>query len=112
MLGLCGGYQMLGWEVKEGINSKQGIGLLPITSTTKAAECNTIDPLKGQLYPSGIPIEGFEVNCGFSKVILSEQRSVADGRYKGIAPLIAYENGKSMIARQYFVWTILNHYCS
>jgi len=96
VLGLCGGYQMLGWRVKEETDTKQGIGLLPISSTVKAAECKLIDPMKGQLYPSGVYVEGFEINCGFSEVVLSEQKNVADGNYRGMSPLLAYENGKSM----------------
>ena len=103
VLGLCGGYQMLGWKVKEGENTKQGIGLLPICSTVKPAECNLTDPLKGQIYPSGVHVEGFEINCGVSEVVSSERKNVANGKYKGIAPLVAYENGKSL--------DILNHAC-
>ena len=94
MLGLHHGYQMLGWNVKGGNNIRQGIGLLPITSTVKSAECDLVNPLKGQLYPSGIHVEGFEVNCGFSEVVLSEQNHLAAGRYKGLAPLVAYADGK------------------
>ena len=94
VLGLCHGYQMLGWKLKGGNKIRQGIGLLPIASTIKSAECKLINPLKGQLYPSGIHVEGFEVSCGFSKVVLSEQNNVAAGVYKGLAPLVAYANGK------------------
>jgi adenosylcobyric acid synthase len=96
VLGLCGGYQMLGWKLKEDTRTRLGIGLLPISSTVLPAECNMTDSLKGQLYPSGVHVEGFEVNCGFSEVVVSEQKNVADGRYKGMAPLVAYENGESL----------------
>jgi len=94
VLGLCGGYQMLGWKLREDTRTRLGIGLLPISSTVLPAECNMTDSLKGQLYPSGVRVDGYEVNCGFSEVVVSEQKNVADGRYKGMAPLVAYENGK------------------
>mmetsp|Transcript_6827 Transcript_6827/g.19757 ORF Transcript_6827/g.19757 Transcript_6827/m.19757 type:complete len:344 (-) Transcript_6827:318-1349(-) len=93
VLGLCSGYQMLGWNVKGEIGTKKGIGLLPISSTVKPAECKLGNHRKGQLYPSGVLIEGYEVNCGFSKVVFSKQKKVAD-MYQGIAPLVAYDNGK------------------
>ena len=96
VLGLSHGYQMLGWKVTNGHNTKQGIGLLPISSTVKSAECNLVNLVKGQLYPSGIHVEGFEVDCGYSEVVASEKNDVAAGRYKGLAPLIAYSDGKSM----------------
>ena len=94
VLGICAGYQMLGWKLQQGTHFKQGIGLLPIVSKAKPAECNLTEPTKGQLYPSGVNVEGFEVNCGFSKVVASEQNNVLDGKYEGLAPLIAYENGE------------------
>ena len=96
VLGICGGYQMLGWRVKGETDTKQGIGLLPISSTAKPAECKLVDPMKGQLYPSGVHVEGFEIDCGFSQVVLSEQKNVADGNYRGMSPLLAYDNGKSI----------------
>mmetsp|Transcript_31392 Transcript_31392/g.36111 ORF Transcript_31392/g.36111 Transcript_31392/m.36111 type:complete len:354 (-) Transcript_31392:105-1166(-) len=94
VLGLCAGYQMLGWRVKCKTDTKQGIGLLPISSTVQPTECKFVDRMKGQLYPSGVRIEGFEINCGFCEVVLSEQNNVKDGKYPRISPLLAYEDGK------------------
>jgi len=94
VLGLCGGFHMLGWKVKEDTKTKQGIALLPIHSTTTPAECNDIDHIKGQLYPSGVRVEGFKIVCGFTEVIMSERDNVVQGRYKGLAPLVGYGNGK------------------
>ena len=93
VLGLCGGYQMLGWNIKGKNNIKQGIGLLPISSIAKPAECKHVDHMKGQLYPSGVYVEGFEINCGSSEVVLSERKNTADV-YQGMAPLLAYQNGR------------------
>eukprot|EP00536_Pseudo-nitzschia_multiseries_P013544 jgi/Psemu1/320475/estExt_fgenesh1_pm.C_5850002 len=94
VLGLCRGYQMLGWNLKgETIGTKKGIGLLPISSAVKPAECKIGNRRVGQLYPSGVRIEGYEINCGFSEVILSKRKKVVE-MYQGIAPLLAYDNGK------------------
>jgi adenosylcobyric acid synthase len=98
VVGICGGYQMLGRtlhdpEGVEGIGgSRQGIGLLPISTTIAPVECKVVKPRKGQLYPSGIQVEGFELHCGVSEVI-SEQVKLL-GRTSGISPLLAFENGK------------------
>ena len=91
---------MLGWKVKEDTKTKQGIALLPIHSTTTSAECNDIDHIKGQLYPSGVRVEGFKIVCGFTEVIMSERDNVVQGRYKGLAPLVGYGNGKTNITYQ------------
>jgi len=93
VLGLCGGYQMLGWNIKGETNIKQGIGLLPISSIVKPVECKHVNRMKGQLYPSGVCVEGFEINCGSSEVVLSERKNTVDV-YQGMAPLLAYQNGK------------------
>ncbi len=98
VVGLCGGYQMLGRTVRdsdavEGVQGiRQGIGLLPISTTIGPPECKVVVPRKGQLYPSGIHVEGFELHCGVSEVV-SEQVQLL-GRSSGIAPLLAFENGE------------------
>ena len=83
---------MLGWRVKGGTDIKQGIGLLPISSTLKPTECKLIDATKGQLYPSGVGVEGFEMNCGLIEVVHSEKSNVLNGK---ISPILAYDDGKN-----------------
>ena len=98
VLGLCGGYQMLGWEVNdphavEGHESaRQGIGLLPVKTTIGPVTCKVVKPRTGQLYPSGIEIEGFELHCGVSEV-MSIQVSLL-GKNSEMSPLLAFSNGK------------------
>jgi adenosylcobyric acid synthase len=98
VLGLCGGYQMLGWKVKdpgavEGeVSSRHGIGLLPISTTIGPAECKIITRRQGQLYPSGVRVEGFELHCGISEVM--SDRVTLLGKNPGIAPLLALEEGQ------------------
>jgi adenosylcobyric acid synthase len=98
VLGLCGGYQMLGWSVEdptaaEGTGgSKQGLGLLPIATTISPAECKIVAPRKGKLFPSKIDVEGFELHCGRSE-ILSQVGAPINSQQ--IHPLLVFEdNGK------------------
>lgn len=98
ILGLCGGYQMLGRSVTdldgtEGIaETRQGIGLLPIATVIAPPECKVVTRRKAQLYPSGIHVEGFELHCGVSKVLPEQLQSL--GRTSGISPLLAFEDGR------------------
>jgi adenosylcobyric acid synthase len=93
VLGICGGYQMLGWSVEDpseaegAIGSKQGLGLLPISTTIKPAECKVIAPRKGALYPSKIQVEGFELHCGQSRILAQ----VSGGHQ--IKPFLFFEDG-------------------
>ena len=96
LLGLYSGYHMLGWDITVGSVTKQGIGLLPITSVSQPAECLQKDMMKGQLYPSGTSIEGFEVDCGLREIVEEEKRNVAEWKQKGLAPLLAYNRGRCL----------------
>ena len=95
VLGLCGGYQMLGYSVEDPTytegpcGSKQGLGLLPITTTIAPAECKVVTPRKGHLFPSKIGVEGFELHCGRSEILSRT------GASQKIQPLVIFsDNGK------------------
>ncbi|CAJ1958806.1 unnamed protein product [Cylindrotheca closterium] len=106
VLGICGGYQMLGWSVDDPHNvesshssdnkdvakntSRPGVGLLPIETTLKPAECKIVRPLKGKLLPSNLPVNGFELHCGISKIVLGSIPT----KPKDTAPLMEFENGR------------------
>jgi adenosylcobyric acid synthase len=98
VLGLCGGYQMLGWQVDdpdavEGRGcTRQGIGLLPIKTTIAPVSCKVVKPRSGQLFPSGIQVEGFELHCGQSEVLSAEVSLL--GKNSEISPLLSLSNGK------------------
>lgn len=98
VLGICGGYQMLGSTVKDptategSVSSRQGIGLLPVSTTIRPPECKIVTRRRGQLYPSGVRVEGFELHCGISEVIA--ERATLVGKNPGIAPLLALEKGQ------------------
>lgn len=74
VLGLCGGYQMLGREVRDplGMEGKPraegGLGLLPVV-TTLAGE-KTTTQVQGQvvgLPGSGLPVAGYEIHLGVTE---------------------------------------------
>lgn len=97
VLGLCGGYQMLGWSVEDPLSvegsagSKQGLGLLPIDTTLAPAECKVVSPRKGKLLPSQVDVEGFELHCGQSRIL----EHVSGTRIKQhIHPLLTFEDGR------------------
>ncbi|KAL3910326.1 MAG: hypothetical protein SGILL_007736 [Bacillariaceae sp.] len=98
ILGLCGGYQMLGRSLADPdatdkiTGTRQGIGLFPIATTIAPPICNVITRRKAQLYPSGVHVEGFELHCGVSKVLPEQLQSL--GRASGISPLLAFEDGR------------------
>ncbi len=71
VIGICGGYQMLGREIHdpEGIEgrsgSSQGLGLLEIT-TTLAAQKQLLN-VEGRLWLADAPVSGYEIHAGVSR---------------------------------------------
>ena len=92
ILGICGGYQMLGYEVHdpyqiEGeLNSLPGLGLLPI-KTTLTSEKVTTQASFTLLSQPDIPCTGYEIHMGRSKLVEGEHARplvrMADGREEG-----------------------------
>ncbi|MEE9656879.1 cobyric acid synthase [Kluyvera ascorbata] len=75
VLGICGGYQMLGDtlidDVESGLGTLPGLGLLNVvtrfapTKTTTQATATLGDALPGWLAPvSGLPLRGYEIHMG------------------------------------------------
>ena len=68
MLGVCGGYQMLGRTISdpdgvEGVaGSAPGLGLLDVE--TVLAEAKTLRRVEGRLTPSGAAVRGYEIHIG------------------------------------------------
>lgn len=96
VLGLCGGYQMLGWSVDDPDNiegfvgSNKGLGLLPIRTKIEPPEVKVVAPRQGKLYPSGKPVEGFELHCGQSHIVMELGQPWGDE----IHPLVVFDDGK------------------
>ena len=103
VLGICGGYQMLGQSISdpdgmEGGGTIEGMGLLPIRTRfgrekRTARSAGTFGPVEGVLGAlSGQPVEGYEIHMGNTErtddaplVMLHEQGDVprADGCQHG-----------------------------
>ncbi len=74
VLGICGGYQMLGQRVVdefghdggngvgEGVGGAEGLGLLKVE--TRMGEEKTVRPVNGTCALSGDPVEGYEIHLG------------------------------------------------
>jgi len=101
ILGICGGYQMLGMAVEDlqGFEGKPGITnglkLLPIHTVMGSPNCKLVRPRCATLIVSeplkqGIAVQGFELHCGRS--------SVMDGNgfvsVENPSPLLIFENGE------------------
>ena len=68
VLGLCGGYQMLGRRIADPLGiegapgSAEGLGLLDVETTLAAVK--TLSPAAGRLAPGGEPVNGYEIHVG------------------------------------------------
>jgi adenosylcobyric acid synthase len=73
VLGVCGGYQMLGREIHDpsGIEgskgSSTGLGWLPIETTLQAQK--KLRVVAGTLKSSDVPVKGYEIHCGVSTAL-------------------------------------------
>ncbi len=71
VLGLCGGYQMLGSVIVEDGVEHVALGLLPVV--TRMALGKTVRPARGVtgagwILPGGLPVEGYEIHHGVTTV--------------------------------------------
>ncbi|MEL7044356.1 MAG: cobyric acid synthase [Pseudomonadota bacterium] len=68
VLGVCGGYQMLGRQIHdpEGADgppgSAEGLGLLDVDTTMHGEK--TVRPVNGECMSSGLPVSGYEIHAG------------------------------------------------
>jgi adenosylcobyric acid synthase len=119
VLGLCGGYQMLGRRIEDphGIEgetgrSVEGLGLLDVTTTLTAVK--RLETVTGATLPDGAPLSGYEMHIGETSgpgaarafARLGEGRSdgavSADGRVAG-----TYVHGLFADDRQRARWLTL-----
>jgi adenosylcobyric acid synthase len=97
VLGLCGGYQMLGRTVNDplgvegNVGSGEGLDLLPLDTTIAPAECKIVTPRQATLLTAemlGVHVEGFELHCGQTELIRETQSD-------RLQPLIKFDNGET-----------------
>jgi len=92
VIGVCGGYQMLGQTVSdpEGVESGgelPGLGLLPVstvfsTRKTRLQTAGTVGELEGFFAPlSGCPVEGYELHMGVDRYNLFTAQDRVLGTY-------------------------------
>ncbi|MGS2722990.1 cobyric acid synthase [Porticoccus sp. GXU_MW_L64] len=71
VLGICGGYQMLGRCINDlcGVESAAGVsdGLGFLAIETELAEHKQLQQVSGQLTLGGAPVCGYEIHCGLSR---------------------------------------------
>jgi adenosylcobyric acid synthase len=96
VFGICGGYQMLGQEIRDNENTEgggeiNGMGLLPVstefyTEKTRLRTAGTITGARGLLSPlNGSKVEGYEIHMGVSRftgnavAIVTKEDGSADG---------------------------------
>jgi adenosylcobyric acid synthase len=116
ILGLCGGYQMLGRTVADpdGVEGAPGVsaglGLLPVETTIATASCKIVTPRAGVLYQArrkvdveadadadadghdaiadqqALSVEGFELHCGRTAKITNNKNDDGHGGGTADAP--------------------------
>lgn len=73
VLGICGGYQMLGHSIDdpEGVEGEAGqaagLGLLPIATRLRAHK--QLQQVRGMLTPLAAAVTGYEIHCGVSHAL-------------------------------------------
>jgi adenosylcobyric acid synthase len=77
ILGVCGGYQMLG----ESVDGTPGLGLLPVTTTMQPAK--TVRPVRAQI--DGVCFDAYEIHMGVTAARHEcEPFATVDGQPEGI----------------------------
>ena len=73
VMGICGGFQILGSSIEEDGLSEKGLGLLPVRTVSGKSKIRTrvkgsLLDVKGILAPlSGLTIEGYEIHVGLTE---------------------------------------------
>jgi adenosylcobyric acid synthase len=104
VLGLCGGYQMLGLVVQDplhvegDIESQCGLGLLPIETTLATADAKTVSPRSAKLLSSPIArtVHGFELHCGRTRQVPLPNGTCFTAIEQSYAPLLEMDHDGSL----------------
>ena len=90
LIGICGGYQMLGERIddpggiEEAPGSCAGLGLLPLRTELQPEK--RLERVCGTLVIGGVPVHGYEIHCGVTEGPALQRQAVVleDGRYDGV----------------------------
>jgi adenosylcobyric acid synthase len=99
LFGLCGGYQMLGERIDDGLlrdnddlREIRGLGLLPVVTDFMAEEKTTVQS-RGRaihpLFPEAFPLDGYEIHFGETRRLRDDENFhplfLLNGRADGLA---------------------------
>lgn len=84
ILGICGGFQILGHKILDpqhlegSINQYSGLDLLPIETILKPEKITRQREVFANYPQSGLPVDGYEIHQGYTELIpaLSKQRKI------------------------------------
>jgi adenosylcobyric acid synthase len=116
VIGVCGGYQMLGWEIldPQGIETAmkkvRGLGLLPIRTELKGDKI--LSQARGVHLPSGERVIGYEIHHGETRLINNADLGEAAGETAtSVAAVIKTEKDESIgyAAKDHSVWGTYLH---
>ena len=98
VVGLCGGYQMLGMTISDphGVEGEKGatvagLGMLPMDTTLSRTK--TLTETSGQETIFGTMVAGYEIHAGISQPINGV--SQVNGNSNGLSPFLKMKNGKT-----------------
>ncbi|MFV8127776.1 cobyric acid synthase [Streptomyces syringium] len=84
VLGICGGYQLLGERIEDDVESRagtvEGLGLLPVR--VRFAREKTLERPVGEAL--GERVEGYEIHHGVAEVTGGDEAFISDGRGRGL----------------------------
>ena len=95
VLGICGGYQMMGQTVHDPTATEGRAGAtralewLPLQTVIHPVECKVVRPQQGKLQPSNIAVNGFELHFGQSKRMDDDHANGTETR-----PLLVFDDGR------------------
>jgi adenosylcobyric acid synthase len=97
VIGICGGYQMMGEQVEDPLHTEshipraEGLGLLPVTTVMQAEKTT----LQREFRFRGLPevCRGYEIHMGETRVISGRGASPGDGQPE--SPLNYFPDGRT-----------------
>jgi adenosylcobyric acid synthase len=77
VLGICGGFQMLGIKIfdpdhlESTLDECDGLNLLPIQTTLKAEKITRQRQVSAKFPQAGLPVDGYEIHQGYTEVMVN-----------------------------------------